>query len=245
MFRIFRNLFTPPRHIILLVLAAWIGLSLAEKRADRYGLSKDDLNNLTFYGLIAFVLGGRVSFILQNLPAFAKSPLSIFSINPDLFDPIGAWAIAILIAFVYGQRRKLALWSTLDTLTPFFAVLVIGVGLSHLAAGTAFGAPTYLPWAIDLWNAKRHPTQIYEILASLLTFILLWFQKPNPRSGILFLTFAALTATWNLFIQAFRGDSTLIFIGIRQNQFIAWVALACCFMLIEIRLRAKNRLSVE
>ncbi len=240
MLTIFRQLFAPPRHMILLVLAAWIGLSLAEKRADRHGISREDLNNLTFYGLIAFIIGGRIFFALQNLPAFAKSPLGIFSINPDLFDPLGGWALAVIAAVVYGQRRKLGLWSTLDALTPFFAVLAIGLGCSHLAAGTAFGIPTNLPWGINLWNARRHPTQIYEILASLLTFFLLWFQRQNPRPGILFLTFAALTAGWNLFIQAFRGDSTLIFNGVRQGQVIAWGVLAISFVLIEIRLARGN-----
>jgi prolipoprotein diacylglyceryltransferase len=222
--------------MILLVLAIWVGLTLAEKRAERHGVSKEDLNNLTFYGLIAFVVGGRISFVLQNITAFMKSPLGIISVNPDLFDPTGAWVIALLAALVYGQRRKLALWSMLDALTPVFAVLAIGLGLSHLAAGTAFGTPTDLPWGMDLWNATRHPTQIYEILASLLTFGLLWLKRPNPRPGIHFLTFAALTAGWALFIQAFRGDSTLIFNGLRQGQVIAWMVLAACFVLIEIRL---------
>jgi len=233
----FRNLFAPPRHMILLLLAAWIGLSLAEKRAERHGISKDDLNNLAFYGLIAFIVGGRVSFALQNIPAFTKSPLGIFSINPDLFDAIGALAIAFITALVFGQRWKLSFWPSLDALTPLFAVLAVGLGLSHLAAGTAFGTPTDLPWAIDLWSASRHPTQIYDALASFLIFSLIWFKKHDPRPGLLFLTFTALTAGWNLFLQAFRGDSTLIFNGLKQEQVIAWVVLAICFVLLEIRMK--------
>ena len=146
MLEIFQNLFSPPRHMILLVIAAWLGLSLAERRTDRYNISKDDLNNIAFYGLIAYVLGGRISYILQNVSAFAKSPLGIVSINPDLFDPLGALAVAAITALVYGQRKQLAFWNTLDALTPFFAVLAIGMGLSHLAAGTAFGKLTDLPW---------------------------------------------------------------------------------------------------
>lgn len=226
--------------MILLVLAVWIGLTLSEKRAERHGLNKDDLNNLTFYGLVAFIIGGRVSFALQNLPTFVKSPLGIFSINPDLFDPLGALAIAFIAALIYGQRKKISFWPSLDALMPFFAILAIGLGLSHLAAGTAFGLPTDLPWGIDLWSAHRHPTQIYETLAALLTFILIWFKKHDPRPGLLFLTFAALTAGSQLFIEAFRGDSVLIFNGIRQTQVIAWIVLALCFMGFEFLLRPKS-----
>ncbi len=239
MLTLFRNLFSPPRHMILLFIAAWIGLTFAEKHTERYGVSKNDLNNITFYSLIAFVIGGRLSFVLQNMPAFTKSPLGIISINPDIFDPLGGLAVAVIAAVIYGQRQGLLLWNTLDALTPFFAVLGIGIGLSHLAAGTAFGTETDLAWGIDLWNATRHPTQIYETLASLLIFGLVWFQKQNPRPGILFLTFAALTAASQIFIQAFRGDSTLILDGLRQEQVIAWVALVIIFILFETRLKEK------
>ncbi len=237
MISLFRDLFSPPRHMILLVIAIWIGLTIAEKRTERHGVSKDDLNNITYYGLIAFVIGGRLSFVLQNIPSFAKSPLGIISINPDIFDPLGALAVAFIVALVYGQRRGLLFWNTLDALAPYFAILAIGIGLSHLAAGTAFGKETDLAWGINLWNATRHPTQIYETLASLLIFGLVLFQKQNPRPGILFLTYAALTTASALFIHAFRADSTLIFNGIRQEQVIAWFVLAIIFILFETQLK--------
>jgi phosphatidylglycerol:prolipoprotein diacylglycerol transferase len=240
MLTLFRNLFSPPRHMILLVIAAWIGLTLAEKRSERHGISKENINNIIFYGLTSFVIGGRISFILQNFPAFIKSPLGIISINPDIFDPLGAMTAAFIVAFIYGQRRGLLFWNTLDALTPFLAILFVGMGLSHLAAGTAFGKETELPWGINLWSATRHPTQLYETLASLLIFGLLWFKKQDRRSGILFLTFAALTTGSQLFIQAFRGDSTLILNGLRQGQVIAWAILTVVFILIEYRLKEKT-----
>jgi hypothetical protein len=56
---------------------------------------------------------------------------------------------------------------------------------------------------------------------------------------MLFLTFAALTAGSQLFIQAFRGDNTLILNGLRQEQVIAFAALAFIFILIEYRLKEK------
>lgn len=225
--------------MILLFAAAWIGLSLAEKHTERHGISKGNLNNITFFGLIAFIIGGRISFVLQNISAFIKSPLGIISINPDIFDPLGAVAVAFIVAYIYGQRRGLSFWHMLDALMPFLAILSIGLSLSHLAAGTAFGQETKLPWGINLWNATRHPTQIYETLASLLTFVLLWIKKHDPRPGILFLSFAALTTGSQLFLQAFRGDNTLILNGFKQGQVIALVALAVIFILIENRLKEK------
>lgn len=153
----------------------------------------------------------------------------------------GAIASAAIVLFIYRQRKNLELWSTLDALTPFFALLAIGLGLSHLAAGTSFGKETELPWGIELWNATRHPTQIYAFLASLITFGLLWLKKQGPRPGILFLTFAALTSLSQLFIEAFRADNPVIANGFKQNQIVAWIVLALTFLLMELRIRQSKK----
>ncbi len=238
----FRSLFAPPRHFILIIVAMWIGLTLAEKRAERYGISKEQLNNIAFYSLFGYIIGGRLLFALSNLSAFSQSPLSIFSPNPDLFDPTGGLLTAILVGFIYGQRQKLQLWRALDALTPIFAMLAIGLSLAHLAAGTAFGNPTTLPWGIDLWNATRHPSQIYELIASLAIFGWLWFRKSDSPNGFLFLNFVALTAGARLFLEAFRGNSTLVFGEFRLAQVVAWGVLLIAFLASEaIRRQRQNQ----
>ncbi|MFT3894106.1 MAG: prolipoprotein diacylglyceryl transferase [Anaerolineales bacterium] len=79
---------------------------------------------------------------------------------------------------------------------------------------------------MDLWNAKRHPSQIYELIAALVIFAVLWFQNSESSPGILFLTFTALTAGSRLFLETFRGDSTLVFGEYRLGQVVAWAVLA-------------------
>ena len=233
MITLFRSLFAPPRHLILPLGALWLGLALSEKRAERHGISKEALNNLVFYSFLGYVIGGRVLFSLENLSAFRGNPLSIFSINLELFDSFGACVTAILVGFVYGQRQKLSLWSTLDALTALFATLAIGLSLSHLAAGTAFGKPTNVPWGMELWNAKRHPTQIYELIASIMIFGFIWFRKINYPAGSEFLFFIALSAGASLFLEAFRGDSRLILGGLRVAQIIFWITLSATIIVSE------------
>lgn len=240
MLNLYRSLLAPPRHLIPILAALWLGLSLSEKRAARHAISKETLNNLVYYSLLGYVLGGRLLFVIENFQAFIQSPLSIFSLNIDLFDPAGALVTAVLVGFIYGQRNKLPFWSTLDALTPLFAILAIGLHLSHLAAGTAFGSPTSVPWGIELWNANRHPAQVYELLAALLIFGFIWFRRSDSSAGSDFLWFTGLTAGSRLFLEAFRGDSTLIFGGIRAAQVLAWIVLAAVFLASE-RLRSARR----
>lgn len=230
----FRSLFAPPRHFILIVAALWVGLWLAEKRSERHGLTKDQLNNLTFYSLLAFILGGRLLYALANLSAFTQSPLSLFSPNPDLFDLPSGLAAAVVISLVYGQRQGLRLWGTLDALTPVFAVLAVGLWLAHFAAGTAFGSSTSLPWGIELWNEVRHPLQLYGLIASSLILTWLLLLKRDLVPGLLFLHFGALTAGTYLFLEAFRGEGTLVFEGLRLAQITAWTVLAAALFAGEI-----------
>jgi phosphatidylglycerol---prolipoprotein diacylglyceryl transferase len=242
MITIFRSLFAPPRHLILVLAALWVGLALAEKRVERHNLTKEALNNLVYYAILGYILGGRLLFVLGNLSAFSDNPLNIFSLNIDLFDPVGALATAMIVGFAYGQRQKLSLGSTLDALTPFFAILAIGLSLSRLAAGTAFGSPTDVPWGLELWNATRHPTQVYELIAGVFIFGFVWFRNSGTRSGSDFLWFTSLTAGAHLFLEAFRGDSTLIFGGLRLSQIIAWLILAAALFAFERIRRSRGRI---
>lgn len=233
MISFFRSILAPPRHLILLLAALWIGLALAEKRAAQHNVSKEALNNIVYYGLFGYILGGRLLYALENLPAFAQSPLSLISLNLDLFDPLSGLIVAVIVGFVYGFREKLPLRPTLDALTPLFAMLMVGLALSHLAAGTAFGSPTDLPWGIELWNATRHPTQIYELIAALLILAIIWFRNGVTASGSDFLSFIALTAGARLFLEAFRGDSSLIVGGLRLAQILAWLILFVTLVIYE------------
>lgn len=225
LFSTFQNIFAPPRDLILIILAVWIGLTLSERRATRHQVDLDSLSNLLLVSLAGFLIGGRVLYALENLPTFGQSPASVFSLNIALFDQWGGLAIAVITAFVYGRSARLRLWHSLDALTPLFAALAIGIAFSHLASGAAFGKETDLPWAIEQWNALRHPTQIYEIIASTLTLVLILIQKTTAKPGYEFLFFAALTSASRLVIEGFRGDSTLILGGLRAAQIAAWAVL--------------------
>ncbi len=233
---LFRNLFAPPRDLILVVVSLWIGLWLAERHSRRGAFSSDDINNLTLYPLLSYLLAGRLLFALENWNAFSQNLTSLLSLNLELFDPLGGAVVALIAAWAYSQRHKLTLWSTLDALTPIFATLAVGLGLAHLASGSGFGIIADLPWEMELWGATRHPSQVYEIIAAAITLGLLLFQKPNHRPGVQFLFFIALTSGYHVFLQAFRGDSILVTGGLRLEQLTALFVLALSLWLLNRRL---------
>ncbi len=218
---------------LFMIASVYIGITLTEKRAANYGLNSASLNDLILFAIFGFLTGGRLSFALTHWDIFRVSPLDLFSLNPSLFDLTGGLAIGFIIALVYGQRKGLAFWSTLDALTPFFATVIVGLGAAHLASGNAFGKETSLPWEIELHGATRHPSQVYEVAAALFILNLIGLRKPFPAAGAQFLTFLAWTAGARLFLEAFRGDSILIFGGLRLEQILAWVVLAFALVGLE------------
>lgn len=233
---------------LVVILGLWIGLALAERQASKYGINPTLIYNLAFTALVAGVIGARLAYVVRFPEVFLATPLNLFSRNLGLLDLWGGIATAILAGMVYGQRKKLALWPTLDALTPALAVFAIALGLSNLASGAAFGAPSSVPWAIELWGDRRHPVQVYETLAA---GLILWAVWPGrglftnlPAAGVTFLTFVALSAAARLFLEAFRGDSLLLPGGLRTAQVLAWLVLAASLWGLSV-LRRMHRQAAE
>jgi phosphatidylglycerol:prolipoprotein diacylglycerol transferase len=219
---------------LLILLGIWMGLSLAEKFAIKRHFPVESLYNLVFSALTVGLVGARLGSLLQAPQAFWASPLSLFSLNPALLDPISGVAAGLAASLWYGKRNHLPGWATLDALTPLLAMGMLGLALAHIASGQAYGAVTSLPWSIELWGARRHPSQFYELAAATLILLSLGrrSQQADAAAGSLFAIFVALTAGLRLFLEAFRGDSTLLPGGIRSAQVLAWLALATALVLL-------------
>jgi prolipoprotein diacylglyceryltransferase len=211
---------------LFLLAGVWIGTWLVERTAPKYKLNAGTVSNMIFIALVAGIVGARLWYALHYIDVYLGDPISLLSLNPSTIAPLEGVLTGLLVALIYGQRKGLPLWPTLDALTLPFAVMAVSIGLANLSSGDAFGAPSELPWAIDLWGEARHPSQIYEILIGMAIFLVLYrLQHVNLAPGILFLSWAALAAGGQLFLEAFRGDSVIIFSSVRSAQVISLLIL--------------------
>jgi phosphatidylglycerol---prolipoprotein diacylglyceryl transferase len=221
---------------LLLLIGVYLGLSLTERYALRRNMKADPLYGLFFLVAAFGLIGARLSFAVQNITLFRSTPLALISLDPYLLDPWGGFAAGFLAGWLYGKRKKITFLPTLDAYTPALAVFAVALGLAHLASGHAFGVPTSLPWGMELWGARRHPSQVYEVIAASAILFIVWRQsRKNLPAGTIFLQFVALSAGARLFLEAFRGDSVLALGTIRVAQAIAWLIMACALILLEIR----------
>jgi phosphatidylglycerol:prolipoprotein diacylglycerol transferase len=213
---------------LILLLGLWTGLYLSEKYAEKKDMDSGILYHLVFWTIISALIGARLGYILKYPQAFIANPMSIFSINPTLLNWWAGAACALIFVLWYGQRQKLDFWLTLDLLTPAFATLSLFIGFAHLASGSAFGSETNLPWAIELWGKRRHPTQIYEIISAAIILGIVFSlinRKKNLQKGGLFLIYFVLASAATLFLEAYRGDSQMVG-DFRLFQLAAWFCLA-------------------
>lgn len=218
-------------HGLILLLSVWLAAEAAERGAKRLGPRGDDVYSLAFVAAGAGLLGARLGYVLEHWPAYQSDLGAIVALNFNTLSLPAGVAAGVLAAYWYARRKGIANRRLLDALTPGFIVLAGGLALADLASGDAYGSPSSLPWAIELWGAARHPTQLYQLLAVIVIAVIV-MKTTRPFDGARFGLFVALYAGSRLFIEAFRGDSETIG-GVRTAQ--AWSLIVLLLALFALR----------
>jgi phosphatidylglycerol:prolipoprotein diacylglycerol transferase len=216
---------TLPVAPLLTIASFWIGLSLAAHAGKRFGIEEDVAFNAGFFGAAAGLIGARLVYVVQYWSFYQDRLGEIVSLNLNTLAPFEGVLIGLLAAVIYLQRKQVPGAAFLDASAPGLAAFACGLSLASLADGTAFGEPAQLPWAIDLWDARRHPTQIYDFALSIGILYVVWrLLRSGPPTGRTFGAFVALMAASRLLTEGFRGDSALIEGGWRAMQLV-WLAV--------------------
>ena len=209
---------------LILLLGVWFALDVTEKHAVRFGISSSKVSRLMLWGVISGILGARIGYALQFSQAFLSSPARLLSLTPQMLSPEAGLLTAFLVSLVYLQKAQLPFWRTLDALTTFFSILAVAIGLSHVASGENFGIPTTLPWAVELWGARRHPTQVYEVILSLGILLVIWIPRKTLSTdslfeipGSRFLLFVILTAIVQITEKSFSA-TVIRWPGVREMR---------------------------
>jgi len=222
---------------LILLVSFFLGTWLSGKFAGGLTTDADALENSILFGLIAGILGARIGFMLIYPEVLISNPLNLVSLTPSMLDASFGVLVGILTALIIAQKKHLPLWPTLDTLAPFFILIFSGIHIANYANGEAFGLPTQLPWGILLWNAVRHPVQLYALILAaalfgwLLAHTRLFTSTGFMRSGVLFNLVIAGLGFITMFTRAFIAEKVLLG-NIDFYQLIALVVLLGSMTLI-------------
>lgn len=206
------------------------------------GLTRRDLDDMLFLGVLGVVIGGRLGYILfYKFGDYLREPMHILYVWEGGMSFHGGF-LGVILAMAWFARSRAKNWLAI---TDFIAPLVpLGLGagrLGNFINAELWGRPTDLPWAMvfpNIDSLPRHPSQLYEFaLEGLVLFALLWWFSRRPRpvgavSGVFLLGYGTLrfVAEFSREPDSFLG---LLALGLSMGQWLSVpMALAGIAMLL-------------
>ena len=203
------------------------GYMILKKAFKNEGIKEEVLDRLTVYVALGTIIGARLGHCLFYEPSYYLShPLEILMVWHGGLASHGA-AIGILLSLwlFVRKERKPFLW-IIDRVVIVVALAAVLIRTGNLMNSEIYGVETTLPWGfVFLRNgetAPKHPTQIYEALAYLVTFVLLismyWRKKGEIIPGLSFSIFLIMIFAFRIFVEFVKEDQVGFEAGMKFNM---------------------------
>ena len=223
---------------LMMVVGFTLGLVRAVRVAKKRQLNPDRVYDLALIVLLSGVIGSRLVYILLNLDTEKFS--DFFAVWNGGLSFHGGVIFAVVAAFIYAKRTKLAFMTYADLLAPSAAIGYAFTRIGCFLNGCCYGCPTNLPWGVRFLEdgtltPPSHPTQIYACIANLLIFFLLTrLEKQNRAPGYIFVSYLGLYGVYRFLVEYLRkGYSAQVWLlGLTQAQWVSLVMILASAVII-------------
>lgn len=244
----------PLRAYALFILAGGVlaYLMLRRRYAERGG-DAEKVADITVWAVAFGIVGARLYHVFSSPDAYF-GPNGNLALIPQIWlGGLGIWgAIAggALGAWIGLRRAGLRMAPFADALAPGLLVAQ-GIGrLGNYFNQELFGAPTTLPWGLQIDEAHLpdgyaagtlfHPTFLYELIWNLAAAaLLLWLDRRfRLGHGRVFWLYVALYTTGRVWIEMLRVDEAQIILGLRLNvwtSILVWLVAVVMFVVLSRR----------
>ena len=193
-------------------------------------ISKDDFWRVLFICFIAAVIGGRLLFVLFEVP------MSWSALKEAFFPWIGGFSlfgsiIAVLItAPAFLIRRKISVFKFFDLIVLHAPILQAISRVGCFLAGCCYGAHAAYNslWSVTFTSyhslapvgVALYPTQLYSAGISLLIFVILKTisEKVSKTPGILLCLYLMMESSSRFFVDFWRGDRGELTFGVFSSM---------------------------
>ena len=236
-------------------LGALAGGLIVRLELKRYRYNPDLAATMTFAGVFAGLAGARLLFIFEEWSQFIRSPLE-FLWSGSGFSWYGGLLGGVLAVTWIVRRNALPWLRIADICAPGLA---LGYGIGRigcfLAGDATWGTVTDVPWATAFPNAiygwvnpltgepyppgaRVHPTQLYELIQSLIVFGILWrVRERDYRDGATFSLYLILAGSMRFLVEFWRANPEVA-LGFTEYQWIS-IALVGLGLWRTLRLRSQ------
>lgn len=234
-------------YSLLFGLGFVFGYMILQKIYKRENVKLELLDKLTFYIIIATIVGARFGHCLFYEPeTYLKAPWKIilpftgFPGNDFKFTGFQGLAshggaIGILIGlWLYHRKFKVGYLWILDRIAIVTALAGFFIRMGNLFNSEIYGRATELPWGFKFMRETlysdisaenvmpKHPTQIYEALAYLAAFGIMLFlynkMYKQLKPGFFMGLFFILIFTARFFIEFLKEDQVAFEAGMAINM---------------------------
>ena len=249
---------------VFLALAFLCAILVTVKLAERDGLPRQKIYDLSLWMLLASLIGSKVLMLFTE-PEYRQNLWQLLSLDFLRSGGVfyGGLLGAVIVGYLLMRHYKLPWWRTADACAPGIALGNFFGRQGCFAAGCCWGKPTTLPWGVKFTqlghqitgvpiDTHLHPTQLYESFAMLIVFFfLLWLHKRRKFTGQIILFYALLYSVVRFSIEFVRDDprgdilglTTLT--GLSTSQMLSIVVGISALIVLIIRWREAGSSSAD
>ncbi|HBL35805.1 MAG TPA: hypothetical protein DDZ55_03245 [Firmicutes bacterium] len=234
----------------MVALALLCGLLMVGSMARKRKIATfEQIIDFAFYVIIGGLIFAKLVNVLYEYRSYLDNPASIFSGFTGSF--FGAVIGGVLVGVWYTKKASIDTWHLADLIALYIPLGHILGRVGCLLSGCCYGVESQVPWALPCAagdHLLRHPTQIYEILANLLIFLVLLYydrraqRQPNRYfAGLIFGLYVGLYCLARTVVEIFRDSQILAFGWLRTTQVFSLGIAVVVFAYIIIRQKKQAR----
>ena len=207
---------------------------VVKKQFVKHKIDVELMDSLTIYVVLGTLIGARLGHCLfYDFAYYSKHPLEIilpFTFTPEFkitgFQGLASHGggIGIMLSLILFSRKfKLKLWFLLDQIALVVPLAGMFIRLGNLMNSEIIGKPTDVSWAFIFLKddtIPRHPAQLYEAIAYLLIFTLVYYlvQKFPKASGFYFGMVIFLIFCFRMGVEFIKEDQSAFEAGMVLNM---------------------------
>lgn len=236
---------------LVMVVAFLSALLLIKSRAAKFGLTSDNVTDVSFYAIIFGILGARLLFIVQDLPYYITNWRQLITVQFQGLTSFGAFIVGGIAAYVVCRKKKISPIAFLDAAGPAFllghAIGRIGCLLNGCCHGKA--CATAFPFAAYSAENKllNVPAQLYDSAMNIGVLLVVLaienrFRKPGFTLGVTLLLHG-LTRFVYEFARAGASSTTIGGGSLTEAHFMALAVMIVGGIITMVAFRSKKEVA--
>ena len=160
---------------VMLAIGFMVGISIAVKEGKRIDVDPEKILNMTFFILIAAIIGSRLFHCIVYYEQYIKDPVRILKLWEGGLVFYGGFILAFTTGSVYVLTHKMDYWKCADISSLSVAIGLMFGRIGCTLAGCCYGKPcdSDFPFGIVFTNplglghkdVPLYPTQPFSIIS--------------------------------------------------------------------------------